>query len=258
VIRFTATAPADDATIGKALLHKESIMGRSTFEGPVLSGDNRFGPQRDVGPVLLTQQAFLDFAVTTANTANYGGGSKVFVTSNNIPNNAATIWTAQNGVYSNSGPTVGTAPTADVTGTIYRGAVFLIPQGSNITDVIVDVGTLPTDGTHTASSIQPYVSNAFATSTGVYATMSAITTATRGTATFVGTQLDYAFGTLQDVQNIQPGQQPSWFSQVVVTLAITGSSLATPTTGQIAVTLKYAQQDMNIGNATTYPYGNFD
>jgi hypothetical protein len=88
--------------------------------------------------------------------------------------------------------------------------------------------------------------------------MSAITTATRGTATFVGTQLDYAFGTLQDVQNIQPGQQPSWFSQVVVTLAITGSSLATPTTGQIAVTLKYAQQDMNIGNATTYPYGNFD
>ena len=40
-------------------------MGRSTFEGPILSGDNRFGPQRDVGPVLLAQQAFLDFAVTS-------------------------------------------------------------------------------------------------------------------------------------------------------------------------------------------------
>jgi hypothetical protein len=233
-------------------------MGRSTFEGPVLSGDNRFGPQRDVGPVLLAQQAFLDFSVTSAGQANYGGGNQVFVSSNNIPNQAATIWTPQSGVYSTSGPTVATAPTADTSGTIYRGVSFLIPQGSNITDIIVDVGLLPTDGTVTANSIQPYVSNKFATATGVYATMSAITSATRGTATFVGTQLDYAYGTLQDVQNIQPGQQPTWFSQVVVTLKITNTSLTAPTSGQIAVTLKYAQQDMNIGNATTYPYGNFD
>jgi len=233
-------------------------MGRSTFEGPVLAGDNRFGPQRDVGPVLLAQQAFLDFAVTSAGQANYGGGSGVFVTSDNIPNQAATIWNPQSGAYSTNGPTVATAPTADASGTIYRGVSFLIPQGSNITDVIIDVGTLPTDGSVTANSIQPYVSNKFATATGVYATMAAITSATRGTATFVGTQLDYAYGTLQDVQNIQPGQQPTWFSQVVVTLKITNTSLTTPTSGQIAVTLKYAQQDMNIGNATTYPYGNFD
>ena len=233
-------------------------MGRSTFDGPILSGDNRFGPQRDVGPVLLAQQAFLDFAVTSAGQAGYGGGSSVFVTSGNIPNQAATIWNPQSGVYSTSGPTVATAPTADASGTIYRGVSFLIPQGSNITDVIVDVGTLPTDGSVTANSIQPYVSNKFATATGVYATMAAITSATRGTATFVGTQLDYAYGTLQDVQNIQPGQQPTWFSQIVVTLKITNTSLTTPTSGQIAVTLKYAQQDMNIGNSTTYPYGNFD
>ena len=233
-------------------------MGRSTFDGPILSGDNRFGPQRDVGPVLLAQQAFLDFAVTSAGQANYGGGSGVFVTSDNIPNQAATIWNPQSGAYSTSGPTVATAPTADASGTIYRGVSFLVPQGSNITDVIVDVGVLPTDGTVTANSIQPYVSNKFATATGVYATMAAITSATRGTATFVGTQLDYAYGTLQDVQNIQPGQQPTWFSQIVVTLKITNTSLTTPTSGQIAVTLKYAQQDMNIGNATTYPYGNFD
>lgn len=231
---------------------------RTTFEGPILSGDNRFGPQRDVGPVLLAQQAFLDFSVTSAGQTGYGGGSKTFVTSNNIPNQVATIYAPQSGVYSTSGPTVGTTPTADTSGTIYRGAVFLIPQGSNITDVIVDVGVLPTDGSVTANSIQPYVSNAFATSTGVYATMAAITSATRGTATFVGTQLDYAYGTLQDVQNMQPGQQPTWFSQIVVTLKITNTSLTTPTSGQIAVTLKYAQQDMNIGNATTYPYGNFD
>ena len=233
-------------------------MGRSTFDGPILSGDNRFGPQRDVGPVLLAQQAFLDFAVTSAGQANYGGGSGVFVTSDNIPNQAATIWNPQSGAYSTNGPTVATAPTADVSGTIYRGVSFLVPQGSNITDVIVDVGVLPTDGTVTANSIQPYVSNKFATATGVYATMAAITSATRGTATFVGTQLDYAYGTLQDVQNIQPGQQPTWFSQIVVTLKITNTSLTTPTSGQIVVTLKYAQQDMNIGNATTYPYGNFD
>ena len=233
-------------------------MGRSTFEGPILSGDTRFGPQRDVGPVLLAQQAFLDFAVTSAGQANYGGGSGVFVTSDNIPNQAATIWNPQSGAYSTNGPTVATAPTADASGTIYRGVSFLVPQGSNITDVIVDVGVLPTDGTVTANSIQPYVSNKFATATGVYATMAAITSATRGTATFVGTQLDYAYGTLQDVQNIQPGQQPTWFSQIVVTLKITNTSLTTPTSGQIAVTLKYAQQDMNIGNATTYPYGNFD
>ena len=233
-------------------------MGRSTFDGPILSGDNRFGPQRDVGPVLLAQQAFLDFAVTSAGQANYGGGSGVFVTSDNIPNQAATIWNPQSGAYSTNGPTVATAPTADASGTIYRGVSFLVPQGSNITDVIIDVGVLPTDGTVTANSIQPYVSNKFATATGVYATMAAITSATRGTATFVGTQLDYAYGTLQDVQNIQPGQQPTWFSQIVVTLKITNTSLTTPTSGQIAVTLKYAQQDVNIGNATTYPYGNFD
>ena len=56
-------------------------MARSTFSGPILSGGNRFGQQRDVGYAVLTQQAFLDFSVTTANTAGYGGASKVFVNS---------------------------------------------------------------------------------------------------------------------------------------------------------------------------------
>ena len=124
--------------------------------------------------------------------------------------------------------------------------------------MIVDVGTLPTDGSVTANSIQPYVSNNFATSSGVYATMAAITSATRGTATFVGSQLGYSSGTLQDFQNPQVGTQPTWFSQVVVTLKITNTSLTTPTSGQIEVTLRYYQLDMNIGNSTTYPYGNFD
>ena len=173
-------------------------MARSTFSGPILSGEQRFGPQRNVGYTDLVQAALLDFSVTTPNTANYGGASGVFVASNNIPNSAATIWTPQNGSYSNTGPTVSTnTPTADTAGTIYRGVSFLLPYGSNITDVIVDVGTLPTDGTVIANSIQPYVSNQFATTTGVYATMAAITSATRGTATYVGAQLVPSANTLQ-------------------------------------------------------------
>jgi hypothetical protein len=233
-------------------------MARSTFEGPILSGDNRFGPQRDVGYAELIQQAFLDFSNTTSGTIDYSGGSGVFVTSNNIPNTAATIWTPQGGSYSTSGPTAASAPTADATGTVYRGAVFLIPQGSNITDIYVDVGAMPSDGTHTVTSIQPYISNNFATTTGVYGSMSAITSAGRGTAVFTGTPLFNTNGTLQDVQNIQPGNQPSWFSQVVVTLKLTVAALTAPTSGQINITLRYAQQDLNIGNGTTYPYGNFD
>ena len=236
-------------------------MARSTFSGPILAGEQRFGPQRNVGYTDLVQTAFLDFSNTTPNTTNYSGSSGVFVASNNIPNSAATIWTPQNGSYNNSGPSVSTnTPTADTTGTYYRGVSFLLPWGSNINDILIDVGTLPADAgaAHTASSIQAYVSNDFATSTGVYATFAAITSATRGTATFVGTQLANANNTLQDVQNIQPGNQPSWFSQVVVTLKITGTTLGTPVTGQIEVTLRYNQADYNIGNGTTYPYGNFD
>ena len=64
--------------------------------------------------------------------------------------------------------------------------------------------------------------------------------------------------TLQDVQNIQPGQQPTWFSQVVVTLKITNTSLTSPTSGQIEVSLRYNQTDQNIGDVNNYPYGNFD
>ena len=51
-------------------------MGRSTFEGPVLSGDNRFGPLRNVGYQRLSQNCILDFSATGGSgTANYAGGS---------------------------------------------------------------------------------------------------------------------------------------------------------------------------------------
>jgi len=237
-------------------------MARSTFDGPVLVGDNRFGPLRNVGYADLVQSAFLDFSVTTSGTANYGGSSGVFVASNNIPNQSATIYNPQSGAFSNTGPTAATAPTADASSTVYRGAVFYIPYASNITDIILDIGTIPKDsqGTPTAvTAIQPYVSNNFATSTGVYATFANISSPAtqRYTATFVGTQLAYANSTLQDVQNLQPGQNPSWFSQIVVGLKMT-TGAAGLASGQVEITIRYNSLDMNIGNSTTYPYGNFD
>jgi len=236
-------------------------MGRSTFEGPILSGDNRFGPVRDVGYTDLVQTALLDFSVTSAGT-NYGGGSGVFVASNNIPNSAATIYTPQSGVYSTNGPTKASAPTADATTLVYRGVVFYLPYSCNITDVILDIGTVPKDSAGTplaVTAIQPYVSNNFATSTGVYATFANISSpaAQRYTATYVGSQLTNSNATLQDFQNLQPGQQPSWFSQVVVTLGMT-TSVAGLSSGQVEITIRYNQNDMNIGTSTTYPYGNFD
>lgn len=236
-------------------------MGRSTFEGPVLSGDNRFGPVRDVGYTDLVQTALLDFSVT-APGANYGGGSGQFVASNNIPNSNAVIYTPQSGSYSQTGPTKASAPTADATNLVYRGVVFYLPYSCNIIDVILDIGTIPKDSAGTpvaVSAIQPYVSNNFATSTGVYATFSNISSpaAQRYTGTFVGSQLTNSNATLQDFQNLQPGQQPSWFSQVVVTLAMT-TTAAGLSSGQVEVTIRYIQNDMNIGTSTTYPYGNFD
>jgi hypothetical protein len=238
-------------------------MGRSTFEGPVLAGDNRFGPQRDVGSVLLSQYAFLDFSVTTPGTAGYAGGSGVFVTPNNIPNNIATIWTPQSGSYSTNGPTAQAAPTSDVAGTIYRGVSFLLPAGCYLNSLEVDYIATPTDAaTLTPNTIAYYVSNKFVTSaTGaVYASVASNSASTVGrtTATFTATQYANSQSTLQDVQNIQPGNQPTWFSQVVITAAMTGNSVGSPTSGKLAFTLRYIQADTNIGNSSTYPYGNFD
>ena len=235
-------------------------MGRSTFSGPVLSGDNRFGPQRDVGTVDLIQTAILDFSVTTNGTANYGGASGQFVTSNNAPNNNATIFTPQAGVISAS-PAI-SAPTADATGTNYRGAVFYLPAGSFINQIFIDQIVQPTDGTHAVTAIQPYISNDFATSAGVYATSASITGGTVGrtTATYTATQYANAEATLADVQNVfWPNiVQPAFFSQVVVTLKMTVASLTSVNAGKFAIIVKYTQPDVNLGSSSTYPYGNED
>jgi len=236
-------------------------MGRSTFEGPILTGDQRFGPQRDVGYTILQQAILLDFSKSTTGAAGYGGASTQFATANNIPNQLATIYAPQSGTYSTSGPsTTSNTPTADASGTNYRGAVFTLPQGSYISNIYIDQLVQPTDGTNAVTAIQPYVSNDFATAAGVYATFGSITGGTIGrtTATFTATQYANASSTLQDVQNLQPGQQPTWFSQVVVTLKMTVASLGSVNAGKFNIIVQYTQPDTNIGNSTTYPYGNFD
>ena len=160
-------------------------MSRSTFEGPILSGDNRFGSQRDVGLVKLAQYANLVLTNTTAGTAGFGGSSGTFVTSNGIPNNVATIYNPQSGSYSATGPTVATAPTADASTAIYRGAVFLLPQQSTITAINLDTVVVPTVAAGSITAITPYISNNFATSAGVYATSAALSAVSAGTVTVV-------------------------------------------------------------------------
>jgi len=61
-------------------------MARSTFEGPVLAGGNRFGPLRNVGYMQLVQDANIVLTNTTNATAGYGGVSSQFVNGNGIPN----------------------------------------------------------------------------------------------------------------------------------------------------------------------------
>jgi len=239
-------------------------MGRATFSGPILSGDARFGPQRDVGYTLLSQAAVLDFSVTTPGSLNYGGASGQFVTSlsnsTNSPNVNASVISPQAGQYSAS-PTI-VAPTADATGTNYRGVIFYLPVGSTIEDIFIDNIVQPTDGTHAVTSIQPYISNTFATSGGAYATSGAITGSSIGrtSATFTAAQYANAITTLADVQNtFAPNVvEPPFFSQVVVTLAMTVSSLTSVNAGKLAVYVRYTQVDPNVGSSSAYPYGNFD
>ena len=234
-------------------------MARSTFSGPILSGDNRFTVQRNVGYTILSQNCVLDFSNSTNGTANYGGASGQFVTSNNVPNNNVTIYVPQSGVPQT--PTL-SAPTADTSGTNYRGCVFYLPINSVIQEVLIDNIVQPTDGTNAVTAIQPYISNNFATAAGVYATSASITGSTIGrtSCTFTATQYNNSLATLADVQNVNWPNivEPAFFTQLVVSLKMTVASLTSVNAGKLAVTVRYTQNDPNLGNSTTYPYGNED
>jgi hypothetical protein len=234
-------------------------MGRSTFEGPIISGDNRFGPLRNIGYSQLVQNVDLDISNAVVGTSTYAGSSGQFVASNGIPNLNAVVYTPS----ANSTPTAQTIP-ADSATNVYRGAVFYLPAGADLDDVFLDIATVfsVTGGTASLTSVQFLVSNNYtaAAGTAAYFTTGVLTSNAVGRqslSTFTGTQIINQSAASTDIY--QGGTQPN-LSQVVVTIAMVGTALNTRTSmaGQLNVTLRYTQPDSNIGNLTTYPYGNFD
>jgi hypothetical protein len=229
-------------------------MARSTFEGPVLSGTQRFGNFRNVGYVDLVQTATLNIANTTANTAGYGGSSGIFIASNGIPNSAATVYTP-----STSTTLTATSIPAD-SATVYRGYVAYLPAGSQINDMFVDIGVVTTFTSGTLTSVQINVSNNYVAAAGTctYAQTAVLTSPAVGRQSFnafTATQLANQQATSTDI--IQINGEPN-LSQVVFTVAsINGTNVAI-TGGTYYFTVRYTQPDGNIGTTTTYPYGNFD
>jgi hypothetical protein len=231
-------------------------MARSTFEGPLLSGDNRFGPLRNVGYSQLVQNVDLDLSNTTIGTSTYAGGSGQFVTSNNIPNG--------NGVVYTPGAIPATAQTipADTATNVYRGVVLYLPAGADLDNIYVDLVAVVavSGGTASLTSATVYASNNYTAAAGTaayFATGSITTVGRQALATFTATQIANQSATSTDIylSNGQPNM-----SQVVITLAIVGTALDTRTalTGKLNLTLQYTQPDNNIGTLTTYPYGNFE
>jgi hypothetical protein len=228
------------------------------MEGPILSGDSRFTPLRNVGYARLSQDAFIDFAATGGNgTAGYAGSSGQFVNGNGIPNVNATVYTASGG---NVYPPVAVTPTADTSTAIYRGVVFYLPYGAQIESIIVDYITALTLTSATLSSVSVLVSNGFVTSSPSYGTVTlgttTVGTAGRQTTTYSGPNLQNMLATTADITT--GNNSPSQMSQVVFTLAIVGTGLSALSAGKFNFALNYMQNDLNIGSTTAYPYGNFD
>ena len=229
-------------------------MARSTFEGPVLSGTQRFGAFRNVGYTSLVQSATLNIANTTANTAGFGGSSGQFVDSNNIPNGYTTVYTP-----STSTTYTATSIPAD-SATVYRGYVAYLPAGSRINDIFVDIGVITTFTSGSLTSVQINVSNDYVAAAGTctYAQTAVLTSPAVGRQSFnafTATQLANQQATSTDIIQIN-GEPP--LSQVVFTVAsINGTNVAI-TGGTYYFTIRYTQPDGNIGTTTTYPYGNFD
>ena len=237
-------------------------MARATFEGPILSGDSRFGPLRNVGYTDLVQAADLDFTVTANGSVNYSGASGQFVNANGVPNTNAIVYQPSSSVY----PSVAQTIPADSATNIYRGAVMYLPYGSAINDVFIDIGVVPAVAAGTLTSTTIYVSNNYtaAAGTATYANTAVLTSPAVGRqsiATFTTTQLVNQASTTADILTSNPqgtGPNASQASQVVFTIALVGTSMTTLSAGKFYFTLRYTQLDGSIGTSTTYPYGNFD
>ena len=231
-------------------------MGRATFDGPILSGDNRFGPLRNVGSPLLAQHVDISLANTSQGTTTYGGSSGVFVNGNTIQNVPGVVYTPGTTTYAP------VALPADTATNVYRGVVMYLPTGCNLDGVNVDCQTVVAvaGGSASLTSAIVYVSNSFTAAAGTasYLNTGSITAVGRqATATLTGTQINNQSNTSTDI--IQPNGQPN-LSQVVITLAIVGTGLDTRTslTGAFSFLARYFQNDPNIGTTTAYPYGNLD
>jgi hypothetical protein len=232
-------------------------MARSTFDGPVLQGDNRFGPLRNVGYSDLVQDAYIDLSVTTSGTAGYSGTSGQYVIANSIPNLSGQLYTP-----STAFPATTTTPPADTSTQVYRGVIMYLPVGSQINDIIIDyLSAITGESGATLSDVSIYVSNATTAAAGtpVYASTqlgtTTVGTAGRKTVTYSATNLTNMLATTTDI--VQANGQPN-LSQVVFTLSITGTTVAAPTGGKFNFAVRYTQLDGNIGTTTAYPYGNFD
>jgi hypothetical protein len=213
-------------------------MARSTFDGPVLQGNNKFGPLRNVGYTDLVQYCDLDFTNTTNGTYPYGGGSGQFVNSNNLPNQNATVYQPSATVY----PPVAQTIPADTATNVYRGCVMYLPYGSNLDDVFVDVGIVPavSGGSAAISSTTVYISNNYTAAGGTaryYKTGAISSVGRQALSTFTYQQLYNHGQTSGDITNPPSanggGQNTdpygSLLSQVVFTVAIVGTNLDTRT-----------------------------
>lgn len=239
-------------------------MARSTFEGPILSGNSRFGPLRNVGYADLSQETSIVLTNTTNATAGYGGASGQFVNGNQIPNVNATVYTPSSSVFPPVAATITADSVSTTTGTLYRGVVFYIPYGSSLQDFLLDTNVAITLDNGTVGTVTAKIGNNFNTTT--YGSVTSMNAATgRNTIVQTGAQLLAGNATSGDITQAPQGSgtYASLASQIVVTLTIpyTGGvsgTLSAITAGTFTFGMRYTQLDSQIGNSTTYPYGNFD
>jgi len=237
-------------------------MARSTFSGPILAGNSRFGAIRDVGYTDLVQDCSIVLTNTTVATAGYSGGSGQFVNGNQIPNINGVVYTPSSTAYPPTAATITADAGTGGTGTLYRGVVFYLPTSSNINDFLLDTNVAITATGGTIGTVTASIGNGFNTTT--YGSVTSMNAATgRNTVVQTGAQLLATNATTADFTNPMGVVEPATFSQVVVTLTIpytggTGTTLPVITAGTFTFALRYTQVDANIGNSTTYPYGNFD
>jgi hypothetical protein len=235
-------------------------MARSTFDGPILQGDNRFGPYRNVGYAEQYQFATVDHTNLVVNTANYGGGSNLFAISNDIPNGGQAVLVPSATVPLASA--TATAVPADSATNIYRGWIAYIPAGSRIVEFITDIVVAPTIAAGTLTSIQFNISNNYVAAAGTcaYAQSGVLTSPAVGRQsynTFTATQLTNQVTSTTDIVGVN-GIGGTSLSQVVFTVAYVGTSMTTISAGTYNFAVAYIQRDGNIGTTTAYPYGNLD